>query len=89
MEKLQKHALSVELDSGYLIQIPGLRDLIAMKVHALNSGDAKRWKKDGPDIVQLVIKAGMDPEQELKPICLEFGSEEIYDRILTMFKDES
>lgn len=58
-----------------------LEHLLAMKLHALQQHKGARLDKDLPDIAWLSILNDLSPEQDLKPICLKYGSQELYDQI--------
>lgn len=45
---------------GATMRIPSLAHLIALKLHALRSGQPHRWERDFPDIVMLIQRNGVD-----------------------------
>jgi hypothetical protein len=58
-----------------------------MKLFALKNGSAKRELKDLPDVVNLVVENGLDLEKDLRPLCLRFASEAIYDRLCARIRE--
>jgi len=78
MDRLLANAKTVDYFEGHIVKIPRLRDLLAMKIFALNSGGIRREDKDLPDIVHLVVEHGLDVQEVLKPLCDEFGSPDVY-----------
>jgi len=81
MDKLLANATAIDYFEGHTIRVPQLRDLLAMKIFALKSGKVERDEKDLPDIAHLVVEHGLDVEEVLKPLCDEFGSVDIYNRL--------
>lgn len=81
MARLLERSVSHELPNGGKVMLPCLADLLAMKLFALRSGSPRRWEKDFPDVVNLVRENGLDLESDLKGLCLEYGTEEIYEKI--------
>ena len=68
---------------GHALLIPALKDLIAMKLFSMKTGSPAREEKDFPDIVHLVLEQGLDIENDLKPLCLQYGDEIIYKKLKT------
>ncbi len=81
MDKLIANAVTIDYFDGHMVSVPRLRDLLAMKIFALYSGETTREEKDLPDIAHLVVEHGLDVEKVLKPLCDEYGSAEIYNRL--------
>jgi len=52
-----------------------------MKLFALASGGAKREDKDFSDIVNLTLENRFDIETDLRELCREFGTDEIYEQV--------
>ena len=71
-EETQRQLLSKAVSSevrGYRLNIPSLRDLLAMKVFALSSEPERRLAKDLPDIAYLSVLHDLDEEADLRPLC--------------------
>ena len=75
--KLVSRAKTVEL-AGRRVKIPCLQDLIAMKLFAAAHAEARRTDRDLPDVANLAVLNDLDCEHDLKHICDQHGSEEIY-----------
>ena len=66
--------------------VPTLMHLIALKLHAMKFNYKIRLIKDLPDIISLIRYNNIDVKStELKEICLKYGNEEIYQRIMEVF----
>jgi len=74
---------------GQSLLVPGLLDLIAMKLFALKSGSAKREEKDVPDIVHLAVEHGLDLEADLKPLCDRFADQPIYQKLVEKIAEQA
>jgi hypothetical protein len=63
--------------------VPSLMNLIALKLHSLKYNFAHRLLKDLPDIVNLIKVNRIDlADKEFKELCINYGSEEIYGKIV-------
>jgi len=60
------------------LRVPDLKHLLAMKVHALAQDTARRMGKDLPDIAYLSVINGLDCEEDIKPLCEQFGTPDVY-----------
>ncbi|HMO50399.1 MAG TPA: nucleotidyl transferase AbiEii/AbiGii toxin family protein [Kiritimatiellia bacterium] len=81
MMKLLDDAQSVEFQ-GRLVMVPSVSNLIAMKLFALKQSWDRRMAKDLPDIVTLARIHELDPEQNIKPLALQFADEFIYQQVV-------
>ncbi|MEM7384533.1 MAG: hypothetical protein AAF514_06260, partial [Verrucomicrobiota bacterium] len=54
LRKLLENAVQIDY-SGVPLKVPGLLDLMEMKLFAVKGGSARREEKDFPDIVRLVV----------------------------------
>jgi hypothetical protein len=81
MAALLENAVEIEYFGGLQVKVPRLKDLIAMKLFALHSGEPGRRDKDFPDIVNLVIANHWNLDADLKPLCGEYASAEIYNEL--------
>ena len=77
MRELLACASSTDVD-GHSLRIPSLKDLIAMKIFALGQDKARRMGKDLPDIAYLSVINRLDVERDIRPLCKQFGSQEIF-----------
>lgn len=69
--------------AGQEFIIPALNHLIALKLHSLKYNYKLRENKDLPDIINLIKVNQLDyKSQEFKALCLKYGTEDIYARIL-------
>jgi len=67
--------------------VPSLNHLIALKLHSMKFNLKDRLAKDFPDVIGLVRTNHLDVhENSFKELCLKFGSEDIYQRILEVMK---
>jgi len=81
MRKLLHH--SVEISRwGQVVKLPALQDLLAMKLFALKQSWDRRVHKDLPDVANLVLVNEVDIEKILRPLCLQFADNAIYEKIL-------
>ena len=81
MDKLLANSREVEYFGSQRVRVPQLKDLLAMKLFALASGGAKREDKDFSDIVNLTLENRFDIETDLRELCREFGTDEIYEQV--------
>lgn len=69
--------------TGCEFRVPSLEHLIALKLHAVKYNLKLRLHKDIPDIINLIRINKVDVKTEnFKELCLKYGSQEIYQRIL-------
>lgn len=80
MQSLLSHSITIRMH-GCDLKVPGLKDLIAMKIFALTQSTDRRLAKDLPDISYLTVINNLDLEKDIHPICNRFGSEQIYELI--------
>lgn len=63
--------------------IPSLNHLIALKLHSLKHNFKLRENRDLPDIINLIKVNNLDHRnKDFKELCLKYGTEEIYQKIL-------
>lgn len=73
--------------AGQKFLVPSLNHLIALKLHSIKNNEKLRLLKDLPDIVSLIRKNNVNVEgAEFKELCLKYGTEDIYRRILEVTK---
>ena len=86
LDKILKEAGSLTI-SGQKFVVPSLNHLIALKLHAIKNNEKNRLMKDLPDIVNLIKNNGIDVRNEdFKNLCLKFGTENLYQRLLEVIK---
>jgi predicted nucleotidyltransferase len=65
-----------------LLKIPSLEHLIALKLHALKHGHARRFLKDFMDVETLVRANRLDLKGEnMRNLVLKYGTLELYEKI--------
>ncbi|MBI3990830.1 MAG: nucleotidyltransferase [Candidatus Omnitrophica bacterium] len=63
--------------------VPSLNNLIALKLHSIKYNPKLRLTKDLPDIINLIRINKVDYEsREFRELCLKYGTEEIYKKIV-------
>ena len=68
---------------GQKFFVPSLFHLIALKLHCIKFNPKNRMSKDWPDIMNLIRVNDVDvKEKKFKELCLKFGNENIYQKIL-------
>lgn len=74
---------------GREFNVPSLDHLIALKLHAIKNNPKRRELRDLPDIVMLIKANDVDAEDgRFKKLCLKFGNEDIYRKILSFAGDK-
>lgn len=74
---------------GRTFRVPKLEHLIALKLHAIKQQPKVRELKDLSDIVELIRRNPVDVTAgPFKSLCLEFGTPELYRKILEYTQDE-
>ena len=82
LDKITEEAKIASI-AGQKFMVPCLDHLIALKLHAIKYNPKIREYKDLADIIELVRNNKMDvTNQEFKELCLKYGSEELYYKIL-------
>ena len=67
--------------------VPSLDHLIALKLHSIKYNSSIRLTRDLPDIINLIrINEVEFKNSKFKGLCLKYGTEEIYQKILEAFK---
>lgn len=67
--------------------VPSLNHLIALKLHSMKFNFKDRLAKDFPDIIGLMRTNHVNAlGKDFKELCLKYGSDEIYQRILEVLK---
>ena len=86
LDKIMEESESITI-SGQKFIVPSLNHLIALKLHSIKNNEKLRLLKDLPDIVSLIRKNDVDVEsKEFKELCLKYGTENLYQRILEVIK---
>jgi len=82
LNKIIKDGQKVHIANQEFI-VPSLNNLIALKIHSLKYNFKYRENKDLPDIVDLIRINKIDCRmEEFRMLCLKYGTEEIYQKIL-------
>lgn len=85
LEKIMKEAEKIKI-AGQIFMVPSLFHLIALKLHSIKHNARLRLTKDLPDIINLIrINKVNVKDKKFKELCLKYGTQEIYDRILEAF----
>ena len=73
--------------AGQKFTVPSLHHLIALKLHAIKNNPKIRLTRDLPDIVNLIRINELNVKNEkFKELCLKYGTEDIYHKILEAFE---
>lgn len=82
LTRILKESQDVEIAKQKFL-VPSLNHLIALKLHSIKYNPKMRITKDLPDIINLIrINEIKFKEIEFKELCLKFGTDEIYQKIL-------
>ena len=75
---------------GITALVPSAEHLVALKLHALKHGNIDRFDKDMGDVVGLIKDAGIKVKSPaFKEMVEQFGTAEIYERILKRLETNS
>ncbi len=86
LDKIMNEAQSITL-AGQKFMVPSLNHLIALKLHSIKYNPKLRLLTDFPDIVGLIRKNNVSVESDdFKKLCLKFGTEDLYRKILETVK---
>lgn len=82
-ETLKKLLINaVEADYyGCRVNVPALKDLLAMKIFAFAQSGGRRLGKDLPDIAFLTVLHKLDLDKDIRPLCERFGNKDTFDLI--------
>ena len=76
--------------SGHAFTVPSLEHLIALKLHTIKSNPGHRDLKDFPDVINLLTINQVDVRAgKFRDLCLKYGTQELYSRILERFNEPS
>lgn len=82
LDKIIKDGKTVEIAEQKFI-VPCLNHLIALKLHAIKHNPKIREFKDFLDIAELIKVNKIDiKSDEFRELCLKYGTEELYNKIL-------
>ncbi len=82
LEKVIKDSKEVMI-AKQKFKVPSLNHLIALKLHSIKYNPKLREYKDFPDIMGLIRINKIDVKRdEFKELCLRYGTEELYKRII-------
>ena len=86
LDKIMEEAKPITI-AGQKFIVPSLNHLLALKLHSIKNNEKLRLLKDLPDIVSLIRKNNVNAEdREFKELCLKYGTEDLYRRILEVIK---
>lgn len=83
---LMANAEICHLSSDLDLKTPALKDLLALKIHAIHQNPSRRIDKDLPDIVWLSVLNAVDPESVLRPLCEKYADLTLYEQITHRIK---
>jgi predicted nucleotidyltransferase len=82
LDKIINAGKKIEI-AGCKFIVPSLEHLIALKLHAIKYNPKSRESRDLPDIIELImINKVKVKDKEFRDLCLKYGTEELYQRIL-------
>ena len=82
LTKLLKESQKIEIAKQKLL-VPSLDHLIALKLHSIKYNPELRLTRDLPDIINLIkINEINFKDDHFRELCLKFGNDEIYKKIL-------
>ena len=82
LDKITRDGKQADI-AGEKFIVPSLKHLIALKLHSIKHNPKKREYKDLLDIVELIRINKLDvKEAEFHSLCLRYGTQEIYHKIL-------
>ncbi len=82
LSKITKDAKEIII-AKQKFMVPSLNHLIALKLHSLKFNLKMRENRDLPDIIELIRVNKVNVRGSgFKEICLKFGTEELYNRVL-------
>lgn len=82
LDKIVKDAKEITI-AKQKFMVPSLNHLIALKAHSLKFNPKMCENRDLPDIIELVrVNKVNVKDRDFKEMCLKFGTEELYNRIL-------
>lgn len=85
LNKIIKEGRKIDIVGKKFI-IPSLLHLIALKLHSIKYNPKLREPKDLPDIINLIRVNNVNAKSnEFKELCLKYGTEELYNKILIYF----
>ena len=91
---IDQETLTKIINEGELLKIvgqkfivPSLDHLIALKLHSIKYNPKIRLSRDFPDIINLIrINEVNIKDKKFKELCLKYGTEDIYQKILETLK---
>jgi predicted nucleotidyltransferase len=82
LEMIKRAGKEVSI-AGQKFVVPSLKNLLALKLHAIKSNPKTRLLKDLPDVIDLIRANKLDAKaQEFKILCLKYANANIYSTIL-------
>ena len=85
-EKIKEEGQKFKVGKNEFV-VPSLNHLIALKLHSMKFNLKDRLAKDFPDIIGLIRTNKLNiHHNDFRELCLKYGSEEIYQRIMEVLK---
>ena len=85
-KKIENESEAIKIASQKFI-VPSLNHLIALKLHSIKYNPKIRLGRDLPDIISLIRINDVDiKKKEFKELCLKYGTQEIYRKIVEILK---
>lgn len=82
LAKIRKECREIKIAKQKFL-VPALDHLIALKLHSIKYNPKLRLSRDLPDIINLIkINDVKYKNKDFKELCLKFGTDEIYSKIL-------
>ncbi len=86
LRKIKSNGKTLRI-AGQKFVVPSLDDLIALKLHSIKFNPKIRLSRDLPDIVNLIRINKVDAkDRKFKELCLKYGTEEIYQKLLEILQ---
>lgn len=86
LTKIAKEGETLKI-AGQEFIVPSLYHLIALKLHSIKYNPKIRLNKDFPDIINLIrINEVNIQDKKFKELCLKYGTQELYRKILETLK---
>ncbi len=86
LQKIKNEGEELKI-AGQKFIVPSLLHLIALKLHSIKYNPKLRLMRDFPDIINLMrMNAVNIKEKKFKELCLKYGDEDIYRKIMEALK---
>lgn len=86
MAKMMRDGKEVAI-AGEKFMLPSVLHLVALKLHSIKNSGKTRELFDLPDIIMVLKKNNVNVnDKAFKKICLKFGTEDLYKKIVDFFQ---